>query len=95
MSVLKEGDELSRERAAFVFGLLEKSAAPTVPDLARQLREDKSAKVRSSIARSLGLIGPSAKAAIPALEEAATNDVPELATAAKTALVFIRGPSSK
>jgi len=98
LNVLKDGDDLSRERAAFLFGLLSGRAHPAsstaairlredaVPTLARRLREDKSAKVRTSIARSLGMIGQPAEAAIPALEEASTNGVPELATAAKMAL---------
>jgi hypothetical protein len=107
LNVLKDGDELSRERAAFLFGLLAARAHPAtsdtahrlreeaVPALARLLREDKSAKVRGIIAQSLGSMGPAAEAAIPALEQAATNDVPEVANTAKASLGRIRGPSSK
>jgi len=95
MNVLKDGDEPSREQAAFVFGLLGEKAASSVPDLIRRFREDKSPKVRSSIASSLGSIGRSASAAIPALEEATTNADQDVANAAKTALSFIRRPSSQ
>lgn len=95
LNVLKDGDERSRERAATVFVLLGEKAAHAVPDLSRFLRADESAKVRKEIAHALLMVGPSAKSAIPALEEAATNDVPEVASTAKSALERIRGPSSK
>ena len=95
LNVLKDGDEDSRERAASVFILLRERGVLAVPDLVRCLHEDKSNRVRTGITRSLGLMGPLAEAAIPALEQASTNDVPEVATAAKIALERIRGPSSK
>jgi len=90
LSVLKDGDDGAREQAATVFILMKEGAAPSVPDLVRCLREDKSARVRTSIARSLGLIGPAAGSAIPALEEAATNANPDVAKAAKSALDHIQ-----
>jgi hypothetical protein len=95
LNVLKDGDEVSKERAAFLFALLGEKAVASVPELAQQFQKEKIANVRIAIARSLGVIGPSAKAGIPALEEAATNDVPEVASAAKIALERIRGPASK
>jgi hypothetical protein len=94
LNVLKDGNEQSREVAASVFGFLREKEAPAVPDLVGLLRKEKSAVVRRNIARSLGMC-PSAEVAIPALEEAATNDVPEVASAAKIALERIRGPASK
>jgi hypothetical protein len=90
LNVLKDGDERSKELAVGVLQELGKRAASTVPILVRSLREDKSDGVRNAIAVCLGAMGASAEAAIPALEEAATNDIPAVATAAKTSLGFIR-----
>ena len=95
LNVLKDGDERSKCLAVSVLQQLGKAAASTVPTLVRRLREDKSIDVRNSIAVCLGAMGASAEAAIPALEEAATNDVPAVATAAKTSLGFIRKPPPK
>ena len=92
VSILKDGDVEARDGAAFVLGLLRAEAGVAVPDLARQLRSDESTKVQTTIARSLGMIGAPAKAAIPVLEEAATNANPEVADAAKSALSLIRMP---
>jgi hypothetical protein len=95
LGVLKDGDDGAREQAAVVLLLLGERAAPAVPDLIHYLSEDKDPKVRAYIARALGGIGSPAQLAIPSLELAATNDVPEVASAAKHALERIRGPSSK
>jgi len=106
LKVLEDGDELSRERAAFLFVLFAARAFPAssslatrvredaVPTLMRRLQEDESPKVRQGIAHALGM-GPWGEAAIPALEEAATNANPEVANAARIALERIRGSPSK
>ena len=95
LNVLKDGDAHSRQLAVGVLQRLGKRAASTVPILVRDLREDKSIDVRNRIAVCLGAMGASAEAAIPALEEAATNDIPAVATAAKTSLGFIRNALQK
>lgn len=93
LAVLKDGNDGAREQAAVVFLLLGEGAAPTVPDLIRCLRGDKDPVVRTYIGRALGLVGPAAKTAIPALEEAATNSDTDVASAAKAALDRIRRSS--
>jgi hypothetical protein len=93
--VLKDGDDSAREDAASILGALREKASAAVPDMTRRLQDDPSAAVRRQIVLALGMIGPAAKTAIPALEEASTNDAPELATAAKMALERIHRSSSK
>jgi len=95
IDILKNGDEESRKTAMLVLEGLRKKAAPAVPDLIRCLLEDKSAAVRQASATCLGFVGADAEAAVPALEQAVTNDVPEVANTAKYALERIRRSSSK
>jgi hypothetical protein len=93
LNVLQDGDEPSRESAAQVFRFLRERGVLAVPTLAQRLREDESPVVRRSIALVLGEMGRPAEAAIPALEQAAAEDVPEVAKAATAALERIRKPS--
>ena len=59
-----------RDRAAYLLGFCGRSA---VPALILALK-DRDAPVRDCAARALGLLGPAAEDAIPALEETATSD---------------------
>jgi HEAT repeat protein len=78
--------------AATLVGRCGADAESTVEPLATALAESPFLEVRQRAAWALGKIGPTAKGAIPALEEAARSDDPRLARLAGQALESIRTP---
>lgn len=85
------GDELQSYWAATLLGRLGKDAAFAAAELAKALSESPRPVVRERCAWALGQMGPSAKDALPALEQAAASASPRLARFAKEAIASLGG----
>ena len=82
-------DELQGYWAATLIGRLATGGAAAVSELATTLNSSPSMAVRERCAWALGQIGPTAIAALPMLESAATSSEPRLARFAKEAISSI------
>lgn len=76
--------------AATLLGRLEEKAAPYTSQLAALLESTKPLNARERAAWALGMIGPGAKAALPALEKAASGQEPRLARLASQAVAAMQ-----
>ena len=72
-----------------LLGRLKVDAAPAVGVLTNALATHSQLSVRERAAWALGQIGPSARSALPALEQAAQSSEPRLSRLAKQAIVAI------
>src|SRR5437867_1727512 len=65
IALLKHKDPFERQNAAYALGKMKFQAKESVPALIEALKEDKEAMVRAEVADSLGLLGYSARDAMP------------------------------
>ncbi len=87
---LHEGDSVSRNRHALILAQMKSAATVVVPRLIEELMDQDMRVVQETIT-ALGMIGPAAKDAIPALEKLTEHDDRQIAERAKAALRQIRG----
>lgn len=77
--------------ACTLLGRLKEKSAPATPQLIESLAKHEDLAVRQRAAWALGQIGPGAKTAAPALEQAMQSGDSRLTRLAQTAITAIRG----
>jgi hypothetical protein len=87
--LLSHENSLAAYWAATLLGRLESQAAPAVAELATALDAGRDLSLRERTAWALGRIGPAAKAALPALQQAASGGEPRLARLAEEAIASV------
>ena len=90
---LHQGNRDARMHAALLLGQMEDLATEITLHLIEELEDIDSRVVQEAIT-ALGMIGPAAKDAIPALEKLTEHDDPQVAERAKAALRQVRGRPS-
>lgn len=90
VAVVERGSNQERWFATVALAAVGEPLKDSVIDALTSALSDTSAEVRAAAALSLGGLGESAERALPALEQVAFNDVPEVQDAATTALACIR-----